>query len=123
MKCTLKVKETDKDCQKKELRFESDEIKEGSKSKLDELVVMDTMVYVLIQKKEYIFMKSQDSNEPNQEKEYDYAYSLVSPAKEGPMVLLLTAKKETNLYSISAFEIQGDEEDDENATAVVSEEA
>jgi hypothetical protein len=46
LKCKLRAKECDKECNKKELRFESELIEEGIYSKLDELVVMDTIAYV-----------------------------------------------------------------------------
>jgi hypothetical protein len=46
---------------------------------LDELVVMDTMAYVFMRKKEFVFIKGSVFNEANHKKEYDHAFSLVSP--------------------------------------------
>ena len=88
LKCKLKSKEIDKDVAKKEIRFESDTIDEGI-AKLDELVVMDTMAYVLIKKREYVFLKGSVFSEPTSNKDYDFAFSLISPVSMAPMVLLL----------------------------------
>lgn len=62
----MKVKDGDKDGSKKEIRFESETIEEGNASKLDELVIMDTIVYAFMKKKEFVFIKGSAFNEPAQ---------------------------------------------------------
>ena len=92
MKCKLKPKELD--CNQKEVRFESESVSEGNASKLDELVIMDTVAYVLLKNKELVFMKGSVFNEPAHGKDYDNAFSLVSPVKMAPMVILLSNRPE-----------------------------
>jgi hypothetical protein len=90
LKCKLKAKDNDKDLSKKELRFESELVEEGTASKLDELVIMDSIAYAFMKNREFVFKKGSVFAEPSQNKEYDYAYSLVSPVSQAPMVLLLS---------------------------------
>lgn len=77
------------------MRFESETVEEGRTSKLDELVVMDTIAYAYIQKKELVFMKGSIFSEPDStNKDYKLVYSLVMPVNLAPMVLLLDYKQD-----------------------------
>jgi len=69
LRCKLKLKDDDKNLPTNEIRFESDTIQEGA-SKLDELVVMDTVAYVLMRKKEFVFIRGSIFNESSSIKEY-----------------------------------------------------
>lgn len=67
-------------------------------SRVDELIVMDQVAFVYRNQKEYVFRQGNffsDSmvDTKNTEKEYDEAYSLVSPTSLAPMVMFLSKKK------------------------------
>jgi len=63
---------------------------------------MDTVAYVYMKKKEFVFIKGSVFNEATQVKEYDQAYSLVSPCSLAPMVLLLRGQQENDKLMLDA---------------------
>ena len=91
MECNLKFKNP---VQPDDLRFEGDE--EGGNSKLEELVLFDTNVYVMMGGVEYVFRQGTFFAE-DQDHERDLnvkAYALVVPSDKAPLILRLTPRLE-----------------------------
>jgi hypothetical protein len=114
LRCTLKIKGNVQEG--KELRFETDEKPPTDApetiSRLDELVVMDSVAFLLDKNgKEFVFRRGNFFAEHGKEqaKEYDHAYSLVAPASMGPRVMLITFKKTSLASSVETKKMMGNE--------------